>query len=241
MIISFEGAQGTSKTTAAVAFAYEEYFRYGKRVISNDHLNFPKIDGQELPTHFDLAWFLEHLVDGELEDCVLFLDEMYQIADSRSSGTKLNKLFSYFIVQCRKRGVDLYICTHHLDHVDLRLRRAIDVRGACRYYPEEPCRKCRCGHCGGTGRIGRDSCDECKGIGGTGEYKGSVCDRCLGYGTLGYSRVHFLDRRARRRYTSDDVLGGPIFGPKYWHLFNTKERIPIQARILQGIDLAEVV
>ena len=172
-----------------------------------------------MPQHFDIAWFLEHLVDGELEDCILFLDEMYQIADSRSSATKLNKLFTYFTVQCRKRGVDLYICTHHLDHIDLRLRRAVDIRGACRYYPEVPCKKCK----------------------GAKEYKGEPCDRCKGYGELGWSRVHFLDRRLRRRYTSDDILGGPIFGPNYWHLFNTKERIPIQARIIQGIDTMEVV
>jgi len=241
MIISFEGVQGTSKSTAAVAFAYNEYSVNKKRVISNDHLNFPKIEGVELPTHFDIAWFIEHLVDGELENCVLFLDEMYQIADSRSSATKLNKLFTYFIVQTRKRGVDLYVCTHHLDHVDLRLRRAVDIRGACRYYPEVPCRKCRCRACGGKGKIDGVNCPECRGIGGTGEYKGEPCDRCKGYGELGWSRVNFLDRRLRRRYTSDDLLGGPIFGPDYWHMFNTRERIPIQARIIQGIDTSEVV
>ena len=241
IIISFEGVQGTSKSTAAVAFAYNEYAVNKKRVIANDHLNFPRVEGVELPTHFDIAWFIEHLVDGELENCVLFLDEMYQIADSRSSATKLNKLFTYFIVQTRKRGVDLYVCTHHLDHLDLRLRRAVDIRGACRYYPESPCRKCKCKTCGGKGKIDGFNCPDCHGVGGTGEYKGEPCDRCKGYGELGWSRVNFLDRRLRRRYTSDDLLGGPIFGPDYWHMFNTRERIPIQARIIAGIDTSEVV
>lgn len=190
----------------AVALADEEHRLNDRKIISNDHLNFDF-------THFDIAWFLEHLVDSEMEGCIILLDEMYQIADSRSSATKLNKLFTYFVVQTRKRDVDLYICTHHLDHIDLRLRRAVDVRGACRYRSEAPCKKCH----------------------GKGEVGGRPCDRCLGYGELGWVRAHFLDRRLRRRYTLD------VFANKYWHLFNTKERIPMQARILAGIDTLTVV
>lgn len=204
-IVSFEGIQGCGKTTVAVALCDEEYRENGRKIVSNDHLNLPY-------THFDIAWFLEHLIDSELEDCILLLDEMYQIADSRSSATKLNKLFTYFIVQARKRDVDLYICTHHLDHIDLRLRRAVDIRGACRFYPEKPCKKCR----------------------GRGETGGTPCDRCLGYGELGWVRVYFLDRRLRRRYSLE------VFANRYWHLFNTRERIPMQARIFQGIDTLEV-
>jgi len=234
MIISFEGFQGSGKTTMGVAFAYEEHIRNGRKVIANNHLNF---DFQ----HFSLEWFLEHIADGELEDCILFLDEMYQIADSRSSQTKLNKLFTYFVVQTRKRGVDLYICTHHLDHIDLRLRRAVDIRGACRYYAEKPCRKCRCKQCGGSGKLGGNTCPACGGRGGTGEYLGKPCDRCLGYGELGWVRATFLDRRLRRRYTSDNIFGGPLFANKYWHLFNSYDRIPMQARVVQGIDIEEIV
>jgi len=192
---------GSGKTTAAVALACEEQKNDGRRVISNNHLNMDY-------THFDIAWFLEHLADHEMEDCVLVLDEMYQLMDSRSSQTKLNKLLTYFVVQTRKRGVDLYVCTHFLDHVDLRLRRAVDIRGACRYYPEKPCKKCR----------------------GTREYNGRPCDRCLGYGEIGWVKVRFLDRRLRRRYSLE------IFANRYWHLFSTKERIPLQARMLTGID-----
>lgn len=205
MIVTMEGVMGSGKTTAAVALAYEEFKNNGKKVISNTHLNFDY-------THLDLAWFVEHVVDAELEDCVLILDEMYQIADSRSSQTKLNKLFTYFVVQTRKRGVDLYICTHHLDHIDLRIRRAADIRGACRSSEEKPCHKCH----------------------GSGKYDGAPCERCLGYGLVGMVKVNFLDRRLRRRYSLE------ILGNRYWHLFNTYERIPIQARILQGIDVVEV-
>jgi hypothetical protein len=170
-----------------------------------------------------------------MEDSILITDEMYQMADSRSSSTKLNKLWTYFTVQCRKRGVDMYLCTHFLDHIDLRLRRAVDIRGSCRYYPERPCRRCRCRKCGGTGNYNGAPCSECNGIGGTGKYNGQPCERCLGYGEVGTIRVNFLDRRMRRRYMIE------IPANNYWHLFNTRERIPIQARILAGIDVAEVV
>lgn len=207
MIVSLEGIQGSGKTTAAIALAYYHHKEFGRKVISNDHLNMDY-------THFDIAWFLEHLVDHEMEECILILDEMYQIADSRSSQTKLNKLFTYFAVQTRKRGVDLYICTHHLDHIDLRLRRAVDIRGACKYFRlEKPCKKCK----------------------GTGEFESKTCDRCKGFKELGRIRVNFLDRRLRRRYALD------IFGNSYWGLFSTRERLPMQARILSGIDTLEIV
>ncbi len=206
-IISLEGTMGSGKSTAAVALGVEDAQETGRKIISNMHIN------AENYSHFDLKFFIDHIADHELEDCVLILDEMYQLFDSRSSGTKLNKLLTYFFVQTRKRGVDLYICTHHLDHIDKRGRRAVDIRGACRFYPEKPCKKCH----------------------GAKEYKGQPCDRCLGYGESGWVVVNFLDRRIRRRYSRE------FFGPAYWHLFATKERIPIQARMIQGIDLAEVV
>ncbi len=236
-IITLEGSQGTSKTTLAVALCYDDWDRNKRRIVSNNHLNLPNREGWPSFQYFDLAWFLEHLVDGELENCSLFLDEMYQIADNRSSQTKLNKLFTYFVVQTRKRDVDLYFCTHHIDHVDVRLRRAADIRGACKYFPEIPCRKCRCLRCHGTGKLPGDvPCDECRGVGGTGmDRQGQPCEHCRGYGVAGVSRGYFLDRRARQRYTIE------VNAPAYWHIFNTKERIPFQAKILAGIDTLEVV
>jgi len=222
--------QGQGKTTAAVGLAVEESNLTGKLIYSNDHLNHPNY------RHFDIAVFVEKVVGEELEDMILLTDEMYQMADSRSSQTKLNKLWTYFAVQTRKRGVDMYICTHHLDHIDLRLRRAADIRGSCRFYPERPCKKCRCKRCNGTGWLREGIvCPDCNGVGGTGQVDGKPCERCLGYGQSGWVKVFFLDRRVRRRYEI------PLFGPKYWHLFSTYERLPLQARLLQGIDTTELL
>ena len=104
----------------------EEAYRDHKVVYSNNHLTFPY-------KHFDPQYFLEHLEDEELEDCILLLDEAYIYLDARSTATKMNKLFTYFVAQTRKRHVDLYVCTHHFDVLDKRLRRAVDIRGSCRF------------------------------------------------------------------------------------------------------------
>ncbi len=104
----------------------DEAFIPPRKIFCNNHLNFPY-------THFDPQFFLEHAEDQELSDCILLLDEAYIYLDSRTSAAKITKLFTYFIGQTRKRGVDLYVCTHHIDVLDKRLRRAIDIRGNCRF------------------------------------------------------------------------------------------------------------
>ena len=67
MLVSLEGIQGSGKTTVAIALAYEEHIRIDRRVISNQPLEF---DYQP----FSIEWFLEHVSDHELEDCILVLD-----------------------------------------------------------------------------------------------------------------------------------------------------------------------
>ncbi|KKN45386.1 hypothetical protein LCGC14_0683720 [marine sediment metagenome] len=234
MIVTWEGQQGSGKTTAAVAFAYEEHKANGRKVISNNHLNFDF-------TKFSLEFFIEHLADHEMEDCVLFLDEMYQIADSRSSGSKLNKLFTYFMVQTRKRNVDVYFCTHYLDHVDLRLRRAADIRNSCKYR-SHVCPKCKCKKCGATGQLRSDGrntpCSVCNGVGGTGldPKTDQPCETCMGYGQLGWITLNIVDRRVKTRYTPPDLFANP-----YWHLFDSWDRLPMPAKVLQGIDTAEIM
>jgi len=227
-VFSFEGLMGSGKTTMAVALAYDQHIEEDRKVIANMHLNFDY-------THFSLEWFIENLLNHELENCILVLDEWYQGADSRSSMTKENKVFSYFIVQARKRDVDVFFCTHHIDHVDKRFQRAVDVRVACRHQQIRPCKKCKCKICGGTGKIDGAKCPVCRGVGGTGQVGGKPCLQCRGYGEYGFTTGYFLDKRRRQRYTLT------IESAQYWHLFDTKERIPMQAKILSGIDTSEVV
>jgi len=195
MIVSFEGLMGSGKSLTSTALAHSEYELNHRKVISNNHLNFPY-------TFFDLKYFLDHLEDEELNDCVLLLDESYLYLDGRTSSTKLNKLFTYFVVQTRKRGVDMYICIHHIDMIDKRLRRSINVRGTCRYWKEQPCKQCE----------------------GTGVFKEATCDRCLGYGETGWATTRFLDLGSGRRTRIR------IFGPAVWPLYSTEELVPFSKR-----------
>jgi len=157
----------------------EETYREHKKVICNNHLNFPY-------THFDPKYFLEHLEDEEMEDCILILDEAYQMGlDSRSTSTKYNKLLSYFIAQTRKRGVDLYLCTHHIDALDKRVRRAVDIRGTCRF--------------------NKGPLEESK----------PISKRRYNWATI---RLRDMRNGNGRRIK--------IYGPAFWGLYDTTERIP---------------
>lgn len=212
MIYSLEGPMGTGKTLTGVAICAQDYWDEEKRIITNCHLN-------DVPyTHFTLEYFLENMISGEIENCSLFLDELYQIMDCRLSTQKITRIMTYFIVQTRKRDVDFYFSTHRLENVEVRLRNAVDIRGACSMYYEDPCKKCK---------------------GAKVLKSGETCDRCMGWGKTGTATTHFLQMRkrgqARRRFSLD------VFGPKYWGLYDTKERIPIQASLLKGIDTLEVV
>lgn len=233
-VVSFEGLMGSGKSTLAVALAYDQHVENRTRIVSNMHLNFDY-------THLDLEWFIENLLTKEMENCIIIGDEWFQAVDSRNSSSKENRVFSYFIYQARKRNVDFFFCTHNIDHVDKRFQRAVDIRVACRHKQHKPCAKCKCKNCKGKGRIDGRPCPVCNGVGGTGEITGTgdvhgrPCVQCRGYGQWGITTGYFLDKRRRERYEL------PIESSKYWHLFDTNERIPLQAKLLAGIDTTEVV
>ena len=238
MLTTFEGKMGTGKTLSAVSLAYTEYLKreimisaldyimrgtpweeavsglfglYGlssrvaedslreglriqeiegdeaflphKKIICNNHLNFPY-------THFDPEYLLEHLEDEEIEDCILILDEAYQMGlDSRSTSSKFNKLLFYFVAQTRKRGVDLYMCTHHIDALEKRVRRAVDIRGTCRY---------------NKGPI---------------EAEKPVKQRRYNWSTI---RLRDMRSGGGRRIR--------IYGPAFWALYDTNERLPFMPK-----------
>ena len=197
MLCSLEGVMGSGKSLTAATLAKLDHDN-GRQIISNNQYKFPY-------TKFDTAYFIEHMVnaDEELTNVTFVLDEAYLFLDSRNSQTKLTKLFTYFIAQTRKRNVDMYICIHHIDTVDKRLRRAFDVRGTCRYRPEKPCRKCQ----------------------GEGSKDGEICVGtpknlgCLGYGVNGYATVSFFDMRTSNRRKLK------IHGPTFWGNYDTLELV----------------
>ena len=216
MIVSLEGVQGSGKSLSAVAMCHRDK-RAGRHVFSNNHLSESFGDYEFFNTRYFLEKMnAEHGGDDDydedrdggisLENATLLMDEAYIYLDSRGSAGKLNKLFTYFVGQTRKRGVDMYVCTHHIDVLDKRLRRAIDVRGSCRYIVEKPCRGCK-----GTGYI--------KKRGGRGLV--IMCPRCLGYGHTGWAVTDFVHQFTGQRSRAI------IQGPAVWHLYDTRELVQI--------------
>ena len=219
-IYTFEGVMGSGKTLTAASLACMEHYQNGRKIISNIHLDFPY-------QKFDVRYFMEHLQDEELNNCITLLDEAQQYLDARRSGGRSNILWSYYTVQTRKRGVDLYACFHHLDVMDKRFRRQIDVRGTCRYEKEDPCTKCK-----GEGTISKKglecptctkeeainpACPFCKGT-------GLVCPRCLGYGVTGWATTKFYDLRENKKSKIR------VFGPAFFGIYNTEELIPFTGK-----------
>lgn len=235
MIVTLEGPMGSGKTVTATALAYAESVQNSRRILSNFHLNFP----YQL---FDPTWFLEHITDEELTNCILLWDEGMQGLDS-SVRSKFSRLILYFVAQTRKRDVDMYVCCHNLDELDKRLRRKVDIRGTCSCYEEDPCRECKgekivsprkgmCSKCTGTGQLygdGETDGQECSECGGTG--KGTLCRRCWGYGKTGWYTTRLIDLSVRvlaqgRR----KVRKIRVFGPPFWSLYDTEERISFTAK-----------
>jgi hypothetical protein len=147
-IVNFEGKMGSGKTLSCTAFAFMEFLG-GRKIVANYNLNFIKymIDnsggelktkedveklGYKIPQIFDIEYFIEHLADKEIYESLIIFDEAYLYMDSRGSGgSRMNKLFTWFVNQTRKRDVDLYICTQHKDQLDKRLLRACTLRVLC--------------------------------------------------------------------------------------------------------------
>ena len=194
MIVSLEGPMGSGKTCTATALAYTEYAKNGKKVVANYHMNFPY-------TYMDHNYWLAHLTDNELANCVIVLDEGYLESDSRLSGGRKERLWSYFYAQTRKRNVEMFIPMLHIDEVDKRLRRKVDIRGTVTPREENPCRGCvglrpesELGNSNvgrGSGRVapGRGWCETCGGQGQLTSTKEVPCLNCGGTGMVETEQV----------------------------------------------------
>ena len=129
MIVGIAGTLGSGKTCMLTRYAYLAY-EQGRRIISNYHLNFD----HEYLNIKDLFEKRE-----QLHNCFLAIDEMQVFLDCRLSASKQNRLFSYFILQTRKRNVDLYFTTQDISMIDLRLLRhlSIYIKMSNIYYRDE--------------------------------------------------------------------------------------------------------
>ena len=123
-IIGYIGRMGKGKTLSMTRELYKHYLQ-GYKIISNYHLNFPHrlVDFETL---FGMAERQE-----TLDKCVIALDEVHILLDSRSSSSKASKVMTFWLNQTRKMGVKLFFTTQYLHQVDRRLRSGTDILILC--------------------------------------------------------------------------------------------------------------
>jgi hypothetical protein len=122
-IEGYGGLLGSGKTLGMTIFSYLDYKEDGMKVYSNFKTTF-----SEMINPLDLLKF-------KLSDCVLMLDELETIFDSRNSGSTINQLFSYFFLQSRKKNVKIRYTAQMLDTVDKRGRYVSDFPILCKALP----------------------------------------------------------------------------------------------------------
>ncbi len=127
MIVGIIGKRGSGKTIT-MAKTVKDMLKKGKTVYTNFHINLKAIDKKyHSKIHLLDSNFFKNYKDFKLYNCALFLDEIYIYIDSRSSMSKRNRLWSYFINQTRKRDVDLYFTTQFFRQVEVRLRDSTEI------------------------------------------------------------------------------------------------------------------
>ena len=111
MIIGIEGGLGSGKTLLMVRYLLRDHAK-GNRVYANFGLRGIDYEPLNVP---DL------MQNSDISNVSIGLDEITVFLDCRKSGSKVNRLLSYFILQTRKRNVNLYYTTQDFGMVDLRL------------------------------------------------------------------------------------------------------------------------
>jgi len=119
MITLYKGARGRGKTLTMVKDALQFYLN-GWNVYSN-------MKGVHFAEFIDSKEILKINKESTLYNCVLLIDEIQSLFDSRRSMAKGNLDFSYFLQQIRKRGIVLLCTTQYSNTVDIRLRQHVDI------------------------------------------------------------------------------------------------------------------
>ena len=124
MIIGIVGDIGSGKTLILTAFLYYDFLVDNKKIYANYGLKFKHIT-------LDFS-IIEKLFDENLNKEIDFaIDEMHIFMDSRTSAKKKNRILSYWILQTRKRNIDLFYSTQFFGQVDKRLRDATSFKIEC--------------------------------------------------------------------------------------------------------------
>ena len=120
VIIGYLGRRGKGKTTTMILDAYK-YMLRGFPIYTN-------MNGIRIPhTKLTNEQILDMAEQDEFMNCVLMIDEIQVLFDSRTSNKKKNRNFLNFIQQIRKRGVRLLYTTQFNRRVDVGIREHLDI------------------------------------------------------------------------------------------------------------------
>lgn len=124
MIGIFLGEQNCGKTLAMTYFA-KKYYLDGYDIYANYNLSFKhtKLTGEIL------SKYTKNKI--QFNKAVFLIDEIYLFMDSRNFGKKLNKLFSYFVLQTSKRDVHLLGTAQYFNTVEKRFRENANFKVFC--------------------------------------------------------------------------------------------------------------
>lgn len=122
MIIGIVGRMGSGKTLLMTYLSYKA-FMSGQAIFSNYRLTYP----HKIITKKDILSYAEK--KSSLENCVLLIDECQIMLDCRNF--QKNSMITFFLLQTRKRGVDLIYTTQQFFNVDKRLRENTDYIIEC--------------------------------------------------------------------------------------------------------------
>lgn len=101
------------------------FLSQGVPIYTNYDLSFPQFQ------HLIKKLSISELLELEIDEGVILIDEVYTIAESRISTAKINRFFSYFVFQSRKRKVHIVYTAQLSSSVDLRLFDLTDRKIAC--------------------------------------------------------------------------------------------------------------
>lgn len=126
MLVGYTGRRGAGKTLTMVKDIVK-FYNNGWKIYSN-------IEIKGVPTTILTSEEIAFIdKDSSIKNCVLVIDEIQVIFDSRRSGSKANKNFSNFIQQIRKRNIILLYTTQYAGTTDLRIRQHTDIIVRPRY------------------------------------------------------------------------------------------------------------
>ncbi|MFW6130088.1 MAG: hypothetical protein ACOC56_02815 [Atribacterota bacterium] len=117
-IVFYKGSRGKGKTLSMVKDGYE-YHKNGWKVYRNFFCLFGEYITNEEILNLDKT--------TTLKNCVIMIDEIQTLLDSRRFMGNKNVNFSHFIQQLRKRNITLLATAQFSNNVDLRFRQHIDI------------------------------------------------------------------------------------------------------------------